>query len=130
MAFNVINWVFTNASGQPLANVQIAILTGTVLGSPEVDASTQPGSPLAPVFADNEGATTLTNPTTLGTNTITTDGSGNLCSSVVVDGKLITTIGVWADTTSNTYFTIQAYGGGIAGVGNQQLIPLSLPTSD
>lgn len=128
MSLYVINRTFTNAAGQPLPNLSIAILVGKLNGSSgNADTSTQPGSPLATIHADPDGVTLLSNPTTPGTNTVTTDGLGNLCS--VVNG--VTTLGVYINTSgyeASIYAVIQAYGPGIVGVDNQFLIPCSFPS--
>ena len=110
----------TNANGQPLANVSVAVLTGDIGGASPAVTTTQPGSPLATIYADPQGNTALTNPTTPGTNTVTTDGLGNLCSSV----NGVTTIGVYV-ADSPAYYVLQIYGPGVLA---QQLIPITFPS--
>jgi hypothetical protein len=109
-----IKYVATSPQGQPLANVQIAVLTGDINGNQPVNASGQPGTPLATIYADPQGSHQITNPAT-------TDGLGNLCATV--DG--VTTIGVWVNTSgygASPYFVLQVYGPGIVG---QQLVPFN-----
>jgi hypothetical protein len=116
----VINQIFQDSQGRPLAGLIIALLTGTVNGASPVTSSTQPGSPLATCYADPQGTTELTNPNPGGFPLpdayLTTDGYGNLCS--VVNG--VETIGVWV--AASAYYVLQAYGAGIVG---QQLIPFA-----
>jgi hypothetical protein len=110
----VLNRQVFNAVGQALANVQVAVLIGDVNGASPVNVTTQPGSPLATIYADPQGTQEIPNPTT-------TDGLGNLCATY----NGVTTIGVWVNTSgydSSHYFVLQIFGPGIAG---QQLIPVS-----
>jgi hypothetical protein len=116
-SLKVIKYVATSALGQPLANVQIAVLTGDINGGDPANVSTQPGSPLTTIFADPQGANEITNPAT-------TDGLGNLCATA----NGVTTIGVWVNISgydSSTYFVLQVYGPGIVG---QVLVPVSFPS--
>jgi hypothetical protein len=117
----IINYQVLNVLGQPLANVEIAILAGD-LGT--VVTSTQPGSPLAVLFADPGKVTAITNPTTPGTATVTTDGLGNLCT--LVNG--VYTIGVCVGSSGYgsppEYVVLQIFG---AGVAQQQLVQLFVP---
>jgi len=113
----VINCTVTSPQGQPLAGVQVAVLVGDINGASPVNASTQPGSPLATLFADPQGTNEIGNPAT-------TDGLGHLCATV----NGVTTIGVWVNNTgygSSNYYVLQVYGPGIVG---QQLIPISIPS--
>jgi hypothetical protein len=113
----IIKYCATSALGQPLANVQIAVLTGDINGANPVNATAQPGSPLATLYADPQGENEITNPAT-------TDGLGNLCSTV----NGVTNIGVWVNTTgyeASPYYVLQVYGPGIVG---QVLVPISIPS--
>lgn len=123
---SVINKQITSVIGQPLPGVSVAVLVGDINGASPVDATTQPGSPLATIYADPQGTTPLTNPTTLGTTaTVGVDGFGNLCS--IVNG--VYTIGIWVSSGGygppTHYFVLQVFGAGIVG---QQLIPCSVPS--
>src|SRR5271168_1554665 len=127
MSYYVVNRTFLNSEGQPLAGLTIAVLVGKIGGSSgNATTNTQPGSPLATVYADADGHQgTLSNPTTPGVNTLTTDGLGNLCS--LIDG--VYTIGIYLNTSgygASTTFVLQVYGPGVAG--GQQLIPLTFPS--
>jgi hypothetical protein len=129
-SLGVINFQVTNAIGQPLADVSVAILKGDINGSNPANTTTQPGTPLANIYADPAAQIPLTNPTTPGTNTVTTDGLGNLCS--VVNG--VTSQGVWVVFSgygSSQFYVAQIYGPGILGTANtpnQILRPLSFPS--
>jgi hypothetical protein len=116
-SLKVINYTALSPEGQPIAGVQVAVLIGDVNGANPVDASTQPGSPVATIYADPQGQHEISNPAT-------TDGLGALCATV--DG--VTTVGVWVNISgygSSTYFVLQVYGPGIVG---QRLIPVSFPS--
>jgi hypothetical protein len=116
-SLKVINYVALSAEGQPLANVQVAVLVGDINGASPVTSTTQPGSPLATLYADPQGSHEIANPAT-------TDGLGNLCSTV--DG--VTNVGVWVNNTgygSSNYFVLQVFG---PGVSQQRLIPISIPS--
>ena len=112
----VINRQFFSANGQALAGLQIAVLVGDINGASQVNATAFPGSPLATLYADPAAAQPVSNP-------VTTDGLGNLCSTY----NGVTNLGVWVATSSNKYFVLQVSGPGISG---QQLIPLSVPSSN
>lgn len=112
----IINYQFLSQEGQPLANLNIAILSGDLSS---VTVTEQPGSPLATLYADPAGATPITNPTTIGVSTVTTDGYGNLAS--LVNG--VYTVGVCV-ATSSEYVVLQVYGAGVTG---QQLIQVFVP---
>lgn len=130
MSYYVVNRQFLSQVGQPLANLTIAVLIGNIgAGSGNANTSTQPGSVLATVYADPLGTQgILTNPTTPGTNTLTTDGSGNLCSAIQTDSGIVYTLGIYLNTSgygASTQFVLQVYGAGIIG---QQLIPITFPS--
>src|SRR5580692_5188188 len=97
----VIKYCVTSAQGQPLAGpgIQIAVLTGDINGNQPVNATAQPGSPLATLYADPQGQHEISNPAT-------TDGLGNLCST---QGG-VTNIGVWVNISgygSSSYYVLQ-----------------------
>lgn len=125
----IINYQLTNTEGQPLAGVSVAVLSGSLNGTAPVTSTTQPGSPLASIYADPAKVTALTNPTTAGTSTVTTDGKGNLVSVVNVEGVLTTTLGVCVafSTVINQAqsYVLQFYGPGI--IGGQFLVPFTFP---
>ncbi len=115
-SLKVINYTAVSAEGQPLANVQVAVLIGDINGASPVNATTQPGSPLATIYADPQGQHEISNPAT-------TDGLGALCSTV----NGVTNVGIWVNTSgygSSPYYVLQVYGPGIVG---QRLIPISIP---
>ena len=114
-SLKVINHQVTNALGQSLAGVQVAVLIGDVNGASPVNATMQPGTPLAELFADPQGTQSIPNPAT-------TDGLGNL--SATFNG--VTTLGVWISISgygSSNYYVLQVYGPGVVG---QQLTPISI----
>lgn len=116
--YQVINRQISGVDGQVLANTQVAVLVGTINGSVLVDAATQPGSPLALLYADPQGEKPISNPTK-------TDGFGNLCS--VYEG--VETIGVYVNSGANgdgTNYVLQVYGGRVT---PQQLIPYTVPNA-
>lgn len=113
-SLKVIKYCATSAQGQPLADVQIAVLVGDINGSAPVNVTTQPGTPRATIFADPQGLHEITNPAT-------TDGLGNLKGTV----NGVDTIGVFVNTNgygASTYFVLQIYGPGIVG---QVLVPIT-----
>jgi hypothetical protein len=124
----IINYQLLNSEGQPIAGAQVAVLSGDLNGASNVTSTTQPGSPLATIYADPQASTSLANPTTPGSNTVTTDGYGNLCSIVDVEGVLTTTLGICVkySTTSTvtSNYVLQFYGSGING---QLLVPFAFP---
>lgn len=105
----VINQVILNALGQPLAGVNVAILSGTINGASAAATSTQPGTPAATCYSDPQGSHAVTQP-------LTTDGLGNLISTYLG----VSYPGVWV---ASGYYVLQIYGTGIVG---QTLIPLSI----
>jgi hypothetical protein len=123
----IINYQCLNSQGQPLAGLTVAVLVGNIYDESPPVTTTQPGSPLATIFADPGSVNELVNPTTAGENTVTTDGFGNLCS--IVDG--VTTLGVCVGGGGYEgppkYVTLQIYGPGIVG---QLLVSIGqLPSS-
>lgn len=93
----LFSWLDTiqNSIGQVLPNVTVIVLAGTVGGSGGVNTTSQPGSPMATIFADPYGAT----PINQSTNPINTS-SGN---------------GMFQFWATAGYYVIQAYGPGING---------------
>ena len=85
----------TNTLGMVLPNVTVIILAGTVGGDEAVSTTTKPGSPLATIYADAYGVTTINQSTT---PINTTAGQG--------------TFQFWA---AAGYYVVQAYGPGIIG---------------
>lgn len=82
----IIQYQALSTEGQPLADINIAILSGDIT---TVVTTTQPGSPLATLYTDPTGDTTTPNPTM-------TDGLGNLNVSVAPG-----------------YYVLQIYGPGV-----------------
>ncbi len=97
-AQNLCSWqdIIQNSLGQGNPNATVIVLSGTIGGARAVNTTTQPGTPLATIYADPYGATQI-NQTT---------------------GPLTTAAGngwfqFW--TACNSYVVIQAYGLGING---------------
>lgn len=85
----------TNTVGQSLPDVTVIVLNGTVGGSQNANTETQPGSPLATIYADPYGSVAI-NQSTAPMNTAPGQG----------------TFEFWA---ASGYYVIQAYGPGIIG---------------
>jgi len=84
-----------NSIGQVLPGVTVIVLSGTVIGSQEVDTDMQPGSPLASIFSDPYGD----NPVDQENLPLTTEAGNG-------------TFQFWAQPG---YYVIQVYGPGING---------------
>ena len=57
----LVSWqdTLSNSLGQVIPNATIIVLSGTIGGSQGVNATTQPGTPLATIYADPYGATPI-----------------------------------------------------------------------
>lgn len=121
----VINRTILNADGQPLPGVTVAVLVGTINGASPAVTTTQPGTPLATLYADPQAAIPIHNPSDPSqAATLAIDGLGNLGS--LVNG--VFNIGVWLSNTGyggSNYFVLQIFG---PGVSQQQLVPCSFPS--
>ena len=93
----IINYSATDANGNALDGVYVAVLSGTLS---TVDTDDIPGTPLATLYADPEGTTPVANPTS-------TDGLGNISVCPSAAG----------------YFVLQVYGPSING---QQLFQVKV----
>ena len=97
--------IVQNPQGQAVPNATVTVLSGTIGGSQTVYTGSQPGSPLAVIYADPYGSVQIDQTV----SHLVSDGSGNF--------------GFWANSG---WYVLQIYGPGVEGQFVQQ-VSISAP---